>query len=77
MVHWLASSPQLHEKRGRVILTTIAVAGLIIAGIGAIPFPDYRRGWGIIEPSLRYRWAVDVWTARPEINNGYRDVLEP
>jgi putative peptide zinc metalloprotease protein len=49
MVHWLASSPQLHEKRGRVILTTIAVAGLVVAGIGAVPFPDYRRGWGIIE----------------------------
>jgi hypothetical protein len=35
------------------------------------------RGWGIIEPRLSYRWAVDVWTALPEINNGYRDVLEP
>ncbi len=39
LVHWLAASPQLSEKRGRVIMTTIAMAALLIIGVGAIPFP--------------------------------------
>lgn len=49
LVHWLASSSQLHDKRGRVIALTLVMAGLLIAAIGAVPFPDYRRGWGVVE----------------------------
>lgn len=49
LVHWLAASPQLHEKRGRVITTTLAMAAGVVFAVGATPFPDYRRGWGVIE----------------------------
>ncbi|MFI4917072.1 MAG: HlyD family efflux transporter periplasmic adaptor subunit, partial [Phycisphaerales bacterium JB060] len=47
--HWLASSPQLADKRGRAVLTSIA--GIALAGllVGAVPMPDYRRASAVIE----------------------------
>lgn len=47
--HWLATSPQLAEKRGRAVLASIG--GLALAGLllGAVPMPDHRRASAVIE----------------------------
>lgn len=47
-VHWLASSPQLGEKRGRAILVSAAMIGVALVAVGAVPFPDWRRAEGVV-----------------------------
>jgi putative peptide zinc metalloprotease protein len=72
LVHWLASSPQLHEKRGRVILATLGLAALVTAGVGAIPVPDYRRAWGVIESEHRVGvfYETDGFVAHAHVRPG-------
>ncbi len=53
LVHWLATSPQIAERRGRVILTTLLLFALGLAGIGAVPAPDRRRADGVVESEER------------------------
>lgn len=48
-IHWLATGSQIAEHRTRAVLTSL---GLIAGGvllIGAIPWPDHRRGVGVVE----------------------------
>ncbi|MGQ0626823.1 MAG: hypothetical protein ACT4PL_01835, partial [Phycisphaerales bacterium] len=52
-VHWLASGTQLADKRGRAILTSLALACGIALLIGAVPLPDWRRGTGVVESTAR------------------------
>lgn len=47
-VHWLASSPQLAEKRGRAILVSLLMIGVGLLLVGAVPFPDWRRAEGVV-----------------------------
>lgn len=47
-VHYLATSPQLSEKRPRAILTSLLIlAGLVLA-LGVVPMPDHRRSPGVV-----------------------------
>jgi putative peptide zinc metalloprotease protein len=52
-IHWLATGTQIAERRGKAILTSLALiaGGLLI--IGAIPWPDHRRGVGVVETTAR------------------------
>lgn len=47
--HWLASSPQLGDKRRRAV--ALSVVAILIGGLalGAVPAPDHRRASGVIE----------------------------
>lgn len=47
-VHWLASSPQLAEKRGRAILASLLMIAVVVLLVGAVPFPDWRRAEGVV-----------------------------
>lgn len=47
-VHWLASSPQLAEKRGRAILASLIMIAVGVLLVGAVPFPDWRRAEGVV-----------------------------
>lgn len=53
MVHWLASAPNLHDKRARAVATTLAMAAVVLLAVGVIPFPDRRRASGVVEPIAR------------------------
>ncbi|MGE3107910.1 MAG: PqqD family peptide modification chaperone [Phycisphaerales bacterium] len=53
LIHWLASSPILAEKRLRTIAITLLILAAGIIGVGAIPFPDYRRASGVVESMQR------------------------
>lgn len=73
-VHWLASSPQLAEKRGRAILTSIAAAGLCLLLLGAVPAPDRRRVTGVVESEARTGvfFDVDGFVTRVLVKPGQR-----
>jgi putative peptide zinc metalloprotease protein len=47
--HWLATSPQIAEHRGRAVLTTLALAAAIVGLLGLAPAPDHRRALGVAE----------------------------
>lgn len=47
--HWLATSPLIADKRGRVVLTSLAAVGLAGLLVGAVPLPDYRRASAVVE----------------------------
>ncbi|MEM1330863.1 MAG: PqqD family peptide modification chaperone [Planctomycetota bacterium] len=49
LIHFLASSPRLLEKRGRAIGSTLAMAATLLLAIGVIPMPDRRRAAGVVE----------------------------
>lgn len=49
LIHWLATSSQLGDKRGRTILTTMALVALIVGIVGLVPMPDRRFGTGVVE----------------------------
>jgi putative peptide zinc metalloprotease protein len=48
-IHWLASSPQLAEFRGRAVVTSVAIGALLAVVFGVIRVPDRRRAWGVVE----------------------------
>jgi len=52
-IHWLASSPQLIDKRLRTIAITLLLLAVTLIGVGWIPFPDYRRTMGVVETTQR------------------------
>lgn len=47
--HWLATSPQIADKRGRAVLTSVAAVALAGLLVGAVPMPDYQRASAVIE----------------------------
>jgi putative peptide zinc metalloprotease protein len=47
-VHWLATGPQLAEKRGRVILTSLALIALVLFIVGGMPMADRRTSSGVV-----------------------------
>jgi len=81
LVHFLAASPVLAEKRGRAILATLAGFALLFAGIGLIPAPDRRRASGVVESTVRSGVYFDVEgfvlesRVRPGTRVGAGDVL--
>lgn len=52
-VHWLASSPQLMDKRGRTIAISAGLAAAVLLLTGILPMPDHRRAWGVVESTQR------------------------
>lgn len=47
--HWLATNPQLSEKRGRAVLASIGGGALAGVLLGGVPMPDHRRASAVIE----------------------------
>lgn len=48
-IHWLATSPQLTDKRAQTIGASVAMAAAGLLLLGAVPMPDYRRATGVVE----------------------------
>ena len=59
-IHWLATSPSLHEHRARAILTTTLFLAVVLGGIGVIPMPDHNRTTGVVESSHRLDLAIQT-----------------
>ncbi|MFN0132010.1 MAG: biotin/lipoyl-binding protein [Phycisphaerales bacterium] len=53
LVHWLATGPQIAEKRKRTIALVGGAALATAIIIGVIPFPDHRRAAGVVESLSR------------------------
>ena len=49
LVHWLATGPNIAEKRGRAIAATVAMFAVGLGALGLVPVPDRRRASGVIE----------------------------
>jgi putative peptide zinc metalloprotease protein len=47
-VHWLATGPQLAERRGRAILTSLGLIALGLVVVGLVPMPDRRTSSGVV-----------------------------
>ena len=48
-VHWLASSPQLADKRRRAVALSLLGVAAGVVFLGAVPMPDRRKADGVIE----------------------------
>ncbi len=46
--HWLATSPQLAERRWLGVAKSLAMIALAALLVGAIPMPDHRRASGVV-----------------------------
>jgi putative peptide zinc metalloprotease protein len=53
LTKWLASSPQLHDKRARAVGLTLAMASCVLLLVGAVPFKERRRAQGVVESAQR------------------------
>ncbi len=53
LIHWLASSSMLVDKRARAILTTLAFLTGTALLVGVVPLPDWRRASGVVESTVR------------------------
>jgi putative peptide zinc metalloprotease protein len=53
LVHWLASSPALTDRRGRTVAMTAAMAAAGLLAVGVVPMPDRRRAYGVLESESR------------------------
>jgi len=51
--HWLATSPQLADKRARAVLTSLVLGVAIALLVGIVPMPDWRRASGVIESTRK------------------------
>ena len=49
MVHWLATSSQTADRRGRSVAITLGLTALAVLVLGVIPLPDRRHTTGIVE----------------------------
>ncbi len=49
LVHWLATSGQIAERRPRAVLSTLAMAVGALALLGGVPLPDRRHATGVVE----------------------------
>lgn len=52
-LHWLASHPSLMDKRVRAVTATLLMLGVCVFSLGMVPFPDWRRASGVVEPVRR------------------------
>lgn len=52
-VHWIASNSALADRRGRAVLTSLALAATVALLVGVLPLPDWRRVTGVVEPTRR------------------------
>jgi len=59
-LHWLITSPALHEHRARAVLVTIGFVAVVGGSLGGIPAPDHRRADGIIESAQRTELAAQA-----------------
>lgn len=48
-IHWHATSPQHSEHRIRGWGVSLALLALAVILLGLVPFPDRRRGYGVVE----------------------------
>ncbi len=48
-VHWLSASPQHSEHRARGWGISLALLAVGVVLLGMVPFPDRRRGFGVVE----------------------------
>ena len=48
-IHWHAASPQHSEHRVRGWAVSLALIAVGVTLIGLVPFPDRRRGFGVVE----------------------------
>jgi len=72
LVHWLAASPQLIDRRGVVIATTLGMLASGLLLIGAVPMPDRRTASGVIESLTRTGvfTEVDAFVAEVHVRPG-------
>lgn len=72
--HWLATSPHLAHRRGRALLTSLALMGVALLLVGVIPAPDRRRAVGVLEPVHRSTLfsAADGFVASAHVRPGQR-----
>lgn len=52
-IKWLGSSPQLHDRRARAVVKTLAMATVLLLIVGAIPMKERRRADGVVESVQR------------------------
>lgn len=52
-VHWLATSNHLHDSRFRAVATSLALLAAGLLAVGAVPWPDHRRGVGVVESTSK------------------------
>jgi putative peptide zinc metalloprotease protein len=52
-VHWLATNNKLADFRGRAVATSLALIVLAVVLFGLIPWPDHRRGDGVVTSTQR------------------------
>lgn len=53
LIKWLSSNASLADRRGKAVLTTIALAAAGVLLLGVVPAPDWRRAVGVVEPRER------------------------
>ncbi len=59
-IHWLGTSPALHEHRGRAVTVTLVFTIVTLGGIGLIPVRDHRRAVGVVESATRAEIAIQT-----------------
>ncbi len=59
-IHWMVTSPALHEHRLRAATVTVAFVVLLIVAFGGIPVPEHRRAVGVVESARTADIAVQT-----------------
>ena len=73
-VHWLATNSNLAIRRGRAIVTSLALIAVSVVLIGAVPMPDHRRAVGVIESKKQAGvfFKVDAFVKEVHVQAGQR-----
>jgi putative peptide zinc metalloprotease protein len=69
-LHYVTASPELHPVRGRAVGVTFLGIGLVMAGLFAVPAPDWVRAPGAVE-------AVHYQMIYAESDGYVEDILTP
>lgn len=71
-IHWLATHHSLAEFRPRAILTSVVLAAIVLGSVGLIPWPDHRRGIGVVESVQKSGvfFGVEGFVARVHVRPG-------
>jgi len=59
-IHWLVTSPALHENRYRAVAVTTVFLACVVGAIGLVPVPDNRRAVGVIESGIRANIVIQT-----------------